>query len=75
MSPHTLSVPQSQAAAPSPSEDLCSTGASGQQVGVAAHSGSPGLASITMPCMNPGKSIPGPDEWRALERRASSFRA
>ena len=26
------------------------------------------------PRLNAGKSIPGPDEWRALERRASSFR-
>ena len=24
--------------------------------------------------LNAGKPIPGPDEWRALERRASSFR-
>jgi hypothetical protein len=31
--------------------------------------------TVAMPCMNPGKAIPGPDEWRALERRASSFRA
>ncbi len=27
-----------------------------------------------LPRLNAGKSIPGPDEWRALERRASSFR-
>ena len=26
------------------------------------------------PRLNAGKSIPGPDEWRALERRAASFR-
>ena len=29
------------------------------------------------PCwanLNPGKPLPGPDEWRALERRASLFR-
>lgn len=24
--------------------------------------------------LNAGKPLPGPDEWRALERRASSFR-
>jgi hypothetical protein len=27
-----------------------------------------------LPNLNPGKLIPGRDEWRALERRASSFR-
>ncbi|MCX5651596.1 MAG: hypothetical protein NTU45_09445 [Planctomycetota bacterium] len=27
-----------------------------------------------VPNLNPGKLIPGRDEWRALERRASSFR-
>jgi hypothetical protein len=33
-------------------------------------------ASMTgVPNLNSGKLIPGPDEWRALERRASSFRA
>jgi hypothetical protein len=29
---------------------------------------------ITVPNLNPGKLIPGPEDWRALERRASSFR-
>ena len=32
-------------------------------------------AAVTgVPNLNPGKLIPGRDEWRALERRASSFR-
>ncbi len=75
MSPHTLSVPQSQAAAPAPSEDLCSRGASDKQVDAGVPAASTAQASIVMPSMNAGKSIPGPDEWRALERRASSFRA
>ncbi len=33
--------------------------------------------TTTEPCwanLNPGKPLPGPDEWRALERRASLFR-
>jgi hypothetical protein len=33
--------------------------------------------TTTEPCwanLNAGKPLPGPDEWRALERRASSFR-
>lgn len=28
-----------------------------------------------IPTLKPGKLIPGPEDWRALERRASSFRA
>lgn len=32
-------------------------------------------AQTGVPSLNHGKLIPGPDEWRALERRASSFRA
>jgi hypothetical protein len=31
-------------------------------------------AAPGLPNLNPGKLIPGRDEWRALERRASSFR-
>ena len=34
-------------------------------------------STTTEPCwanLNPGKPLPGPDEWRALERRASLFR-
>ena len=31
-------------------------------------------AATGVPNLNPGKLIPGRDEWRALERRASSFR-
>jgi hypothetical protein len=31
-------------------------------------------AATGLPNLNPGKPIPGRDEWRALERRASSFR-
>lgn len=31
-------------------------------------------AAAGVPNLNPGKLIPGRDEWRALERRASSFR-
>ena len=27
-----------------------------------------------VPNLCSGKAVPGPDEWRALERRASSFR-
>ena len=31
-------------------------------------------SSSTAPRLHEGKTVPGPDEWRALERRASSFR-
>jgi hypothetical protein len=34
-------------------------------------------STTTEPCwanLNAGKPLPGPDEWRALERRASLFR-
>ena len=30
--------------------------------------------TLAMPRLRDGKILPGPDEWRALERRASSFR-
>jgi hypothetical protein len=84
MSPRTLSAPQTPADAAasrsSSSEDLCSA----VRVVVAAEESihaaekvqetSPGPA-FTAPRLNEGKTIPGPDEWRALERRASSFRA
>jgi hypothetical protein len=31
-------------------------------------------STVAMPRLKDGKSIPGPDEWRTLERRALSFR-
>jgi hypothetical protein len=30
--------------------------------------------AVCVPNLSCGKPVPGPDEWRALERRASSFR-
>lgn len=38
----------------------------------ASTSGQP--SPVATPRLKDGKSIPGPDEWRALERRALSFR-
>jgi hypothetical protein len=34
-----------------------------------------GTVRDALPVFNPGKPIPSLEEWRALERRASSFRA
>jgi len=84
MSPRTLSAPQTPADAAasrsSSSEDLCS--ASRVAVGAEVTNGSVAIVQATgaspasaSPRLNPGKTIPGPDEWRALERRATSFRA
>lgn len=47
----------------------------GNTVGPAPAMATTDLRTVTVPNLNPGKLIPGPDEWRALERRASSFRA
>jgi hypothetical protein len=55
---------------------LSASGASLDAVGVvaAAYPTVTTDAATGLPNLNPGKLIPGRDEWRALERRASSFR-
>jgi hypothetical protein len=89
MSPRTLSAPQTPADAaasrPSSSEDLCSAVRVAAGAAESIHAESIHAAAklqetstdpaCTAPRLNQGKTIPGPDEWRALERRASSFRA
>ena len=51
--------------------------ATGTAVNTVATVASTDNSTTTEPCwanLNPGKPLPGPDEWRALERRASLFR-
>ena len=41
---------------------------------LAAKAGVPRAEPAVMPRLAPGKPVPGPAAWRALERHASSFR-